>query len=123
MSLPTTLRFNVDYHLSQGWYINGGAQISMVSNSSSKPYNTAYYNGFSLTPRFEGRGFGFYVPVAYNQLSKLAAGVGLRFGPLFLGTGSGLTALLGTSKQADAYVGLRIGGLHKKVRATTQPKN
>lgn len=37
----------------------------------------------------------------------------MRLGPLFIGSGSVLTALLGDSRQADVHIGLRFGGLQK----------
>ncbi|MEI9957341.1 MAG: hypothetical protein WDM90_13855 [Ferruginibacter sp.] len=41
-------------------------------------------------------------------------GASFRFGPLYVGSGSVLSALLGNSKQADVHLGLRIGILQKK---------
>lgn len=113
VSLPTTLQLDVDYHFHRGFYLSVAGQIAL-SKMDSKPYNSQYYNGFTATPRFEGRAFGLYVPVSYNELSKLNAGVSLRFGPLFVGSGSVLTALFGDSKQVDMHFGLRFGGLQNK---------
>jgi hypothetical protein len=39
------------------------------------------------------------------------AGLSLRLGPLFIGSGSVLSALVGSSKQADVYVGFHFGRL------------
>lgn len=82
-------------------------------NTENKPYNSQYYSSFTLTPRYEVRAFGVYVPVSYNKLTSFNAGVSLRMGPLFIGSGSVLTALMGDSKQADVHLGLRFGGLQK----------
>jgi hypothetical protein len=112
VNLPTTLQINVDYHLHRGFYVDLAAQLAM-GGSDSKPYNSSYYSGVTLTPRYEGRKIGLYVPVSYNGLTKFNAGAALRIGALFVGSGSVLTALLGNSKQADAYVGLRVGLLQK----------
>lgn len=112
VALPTSLQLDVDYSLSNKFYVHGGAQLSLAK-TDNKPYNTAYYNGFTLTPRYEGRAFGAYLPLNYNGLTEFNAGLSLRFGPLFLGSGSVLSALMGESKQADFHVGLRFGGLHK----------
>ncbi|HJU45856.1 MAG TPA: hypothetical protein VJ647_03685, partial [Chitinophagaceae bacterium] len=93
--------------------LNVAGQFSLVK-TGTKPYNSQYYNGFAVTPRFEGKAVGVYVPVNYNELTKLNAGVSFRFGPLFVGSGSVLTALFGNSKQADFHFGIRFGGLQKK---------
>lgn len=114
VGLPTSLHVNVDYHLHRGFYVDLAAQLSL-RNTDSKPYNSSYYSGITLTPRYEGRRIGLYVPIGYNGLTKLNAGMALRLGSLFVGSGSALTALLGNSKQADAYMGLRVGLLQKKM--------
>ncbi|MET0636660.1 MAG: DUF5723 family protein [Chitinophagaceae bacterium] len=112
VSLPTSLHVDADYYINKGFYVNLDARLSMV-NADKKLFNSQYYSTYSLTPRYEGRAFGFYLPVSYNEVADLTAGVCLRFGPLFVGSGSALTALFGDSKKADAYFGLRFGGLHK----------
>lgn len=122
VGLPTTLRLDADYHFSGGFYLNLAGQISL-SNTEKKPYTSQYYSGFTVTPRFEGRAFGLYVPAGYNGLTGFNAGVSLRMGPLFIGSGSALTALLGESKQADVHIGLRFGGLQKNKAKKTAENN
>ena len=112
VGLPTTLHIDADYHFHRGFYVNLSGQLSLV-NTKNKPYNSQYYSSFSLTPRFEGRGIGLYLPLSYNKLTNFNVGVSLRLGPLFIGSGSLLTALMSDSKQADVHVGLRFGGLQK----------
>jgi hypothetical protein len=111
VSLPTTLQADVDYHLHKGFYINAAAQVSLTSKS--KPYNNKYFNTFTVTPRYEGRWFGCYLPVSHSELVKWNAGLALRFGPLFAGSGSLFTALLDKSKQADVFFGIRFGMVRK----------
>lgn len=110
VALPATLEVLADYHLHKGLYVSLNSQFSLISKGA-KPYNSAYYSTVILTPRFEGKALGLYLPISYNKLTSLNAGVSLRLGPLFVGSGSVLTALAGNSKQADAFVGLRFGGL------------
>ncbi|HUP13147.1 MAG TPA: hypothetical protein VM187_13060, partial [Niastella sp.] len=93
-----------------GFYLNVAGQISM-SNNDKKGFNNRTYSGVTFTPRFETKQFGAYIPVNYNQLSKFNAGASLRMGPLFVGSGSLLTALLDNSKQVDFHIGIRFGGL------------
>jgi hypothetical protein len=114
VSLPSTLQLNVDYNLHRNFYVNLASQFSLI-NSANKPFNSNYYSAFTLTPRYEGRALGLYIPLSYNSLTNLNAGASVRFGPLFVGSGSVLTALLGNSKQADVHVGLRFGGLQKNL--------
>lgn len=113
VSLPTSLNLDLDLHLHRGFYLHAGALLSLAQ-IDNKPFNTSYYNGFSLTPRYEGRKFGVYVPMHYNELTSFNAGVSLRMGPLFIGSGSAITALFSDSKQADVHLGFRFGILQKK---------
>jgi hypothetical protein len=112
VSLPTTLQLNADYHLRGGLYVNLESQLPLTTGKKTG-YDPRYYSSFTLTPRYEGRGFGLYVPVTHYALTDLSIGTSLRLGPLFIGSGSALTALFGNSKQADVHVGLRFGGLQK----------
>ncbi|MBC7536118.1 MAG: OmpA family protein [Ferruginibacter sp.] len=114
VKLPTTLQANIDLHLNRGFYVALGGQASFRNEKSSSITDPSLYSGITLTPRYEGKSFGVYVPLNYNSLSNFNAGLSLRAGPLFIGSGSIISALLGKTKQADAHVGLRFGILHKK---------
>ncbi len=121
VSLPTTMQLDIDYHLHRGFYVNGATQLSLLGKNT-KTYNNRYYNSFTLTPRYEGKAIGLYVPLTYNALTKFSAGASLRFGPLFIGSGSILTAAFGNSKQADVHLGLRFGGLQKNMQKKEDKK-
>ncbi len=123
VGLPTTLQIDADYHFHRGFYLSMAGQLSLAS-TKNKPYNSQYYSALSITPRYEGNGFGLYLPLSYNQLTSFNAGVSLRMGPFFIGSGSVLTALMGDSKQADVHLGLRFGSLqkNKEKRKTKQER-
>ena len=108
VSLPSTLQLNVDYHINKGLYVNLGTQLALT-NSSTNVNNSQYYTAVALTPRFESRAFGAFLPITYNSLTQFTAGVAFRAGPLFIGSGSILSAALGGSKQADVIFGLHFG--------------
>jgi hypothetical protein len=105
------MQLELDYHFLKGLYLNMAGQFSLAGTSGSKPYNSAYYNAFTVTPRFEGRRFGFYLPLTYNGLTHFNAGYCIRFGPVFMGSASMLSSLFGNSKQFDMFFGIRFGGL------------
>lgn len=111
--LPATLQLDVDYHLRREFYLNLGAQLGLTK-SRTKVSANQYYNTVSLTPRYEGRNVGFYLPLTYNALTAFTAGASFRLGPVFFGSGSVLSALLGSSRQADFFIGFHFGGLLKK---------
>ncbi len=110
VSLPASIQLEADYLINTGFFLNLSGQISL-SNSNDKVYNNVNYSNLTLTPRYETRAFGAYLPLNYNSLSKFNAGLCLRAGPLFVGSGSFFTALAGESKQADIFLGIRFGGL------------
>ncbi|RYY59750.1 MAG: hypothetical protein EOO05_12320 [Chitinophagaceae bacterium] len=110
VGLPTTLQLDADYHIHEGFFVNLGGQVSL-SNNDTKIYNSQYYSGVSLTPRFEGKRLGIYLPLSYNALTDFNAGFSIRYGPVFIGSGSLLTALIGNTKQVDAHFGISFGGL------------
>lgn len=114
VSLPTTLRLAIDYHLHRSLYVSLAAQAALTS--SGKPANGWEYSAATLTPRYEGRGIGLYVPLSYNSLSGGSAGLALRIGPLYLGSGSILSAAFGSSRRADVFLGIHLGGLKRKHR-------
>lgn len=113
-SLPTTLNVNLDYRFVDGVYLNFSSQLNMVPKNE---YNAYYGNDFVLTPRYEthwgGGVFGAYLPISYNSVSSLNAGVALQVGPLVLGSRSVFGNLIGTAKELNAFVGLRFGNIYQ----------
>ncbi len=110
VSLPTTLQLEADYLINDGFYVHLGGQISL-SDNKTKYHNNKTYTSITLTPRYEDKIWGVYLPVNYNYLTKLNAGLSFRVGPLFFGSGSVLSALFSNSKQADLHIGIRVGEL------------
>ena len=109
VALPATLNTEIDYHVSNGVYVHLGSLLSLTSES--KLANSYYNNSVMLTPRYEGKIASFWLPLSYNNLTKWNAGFSVQVGPVFVGSGSVLTALTGDSKQADFHMGVRFGKL------------
>lgn len=113
VSLPTMLNFDIDYKLTGKLYINGATQMNLASSSQNKAFNNTYYNSYTVTPRIETKAFGLFVPLTYSALTEMNAGAAVKIGPLFLGSGSILTAMFDKSKQADFFFGIRFGSFAK----------
>ncbi len=111
VALPSTLQVNVDYCINNGFYVDAAGQFAISKNN---PENAAYQNNFTLTPRFEARAAGIYLPLNYNSITGFNAGISLTAGPLFIGSGSLFTALFDKTKQVDVHAGLRFGSFTKK---------
>jgi outer membrane protein, ompA family len=113
-SLPTTLNINLDYRFIDGLYLNLSSQLNMVSKNQ---YNARYANDFVLTPRYEthwGNGvFGAFLPISYNEVSGFNTGAAFHVGPLVFGSRSILGNLIGSSKELNAFVGIRFGNIYQ----------
>lgn len=116
VSLPTSLQLNADYHIHNGFYANISARVPLTS-PNKKAANGRYHSYVSFTPRYENKVVGIFFPMTYNNLTHFSAGAAIRLGPLYVGSGSILSATLGETKKVDVFIGLHFGILHKK------PKN
>jgi outer membrane protein OmpA-like peptidoglycan-associated protein len=110
VSLPTAYIANVDLHLFGGFYVNAAMQRRLDWLQIGKPSTTTLYTGewIAITPRFEGRFFGLYVPfMMRNNTTQIGATV--RLGPLFVGSNN-LMALIQNPMvpTADIHAGFRI---------------
>lgn len=112
VSLPASLHLSIDYHVGGGFYINLAARKALTSFSNHTGSGRVY-NYVTLTPRIESKHFGFFVPVSYSSFTDLNAGIAFRLGPLYLGSGSILTAAFGDTKRVDVFFGIHFGGLQK----------
>ncbi|MFL1012258.1 DUF5723 family protein [Flavisericum labens] len=114
-SLPTALHFNADWNFRGKFYLNLNTDLSLTKKGKVKA--SSIPNIVSLTPRFESRWFSFYLPLSVVQYNGFQAGAGLRAGPLYLGSGSVLSALTSdNTKGADVYAGLKIPVYQGKAR-------
>jgi len=107
VKLPTSLHLNADYNIYKRIYVNGDVLLNMMAatNQLTPNYNTT----FTITPRLEKKWVSVYSPVSYNAQGLLNWGAGVRFGPLFVGSGSVLSSLFKNRIQtADVHVGLTI---------------
>lgn len=107
-SLPTTVNLVFDYYVGSRFFVELSGQLNMVDNKLSSR-NAYYANTIAATPRFESRFFGAYVPLSYNEMAGFNAGAAFRFGPIFVGSGSILSAITESGRQADVYFGIRFG--------------
>lgn len=112
VSLPTAVRTNIDWSMSNKLYLNFNSELSLVKNTNSNSNYIA--NNVSITPRYESKWLSVYLPFSYVKYSGLQSGFGLRMGPLFVGSGSVINGLLGKIKAIDVNFGLKIPIFQKK---------
>lgn len=81
---PMRLVVNADRPLENDFYIN--AEISLnLSNLLKKYHHVTELNFITVTPRWETRRLGAYLPVQYNAAGKFWIGGAFKAGPLLLG--------------------------------------
>jgi hypothetical protein len=106
--LPTAFIANADLHLFGGFYVNAAIQRSF--NKLAKETTTTLYapEWFAVTPRFETRHFGLYLPLLIREdITQIGATV--RLGPVYVGSNN-LLALVQNPMvtSADVHAGFRI---------------
>ena len=82
---PARLVINADKHIAGNFYINGDLTIPLSTVFGKQQLFVRDMNLFTLTPRFETRLFGFYLPASLNTEMQFWFGGALKAGPLLLG--------------------------------------
>ncbi len=115
MNLPTVLAAQIDYNIWKDFYVNLTPRLAFqFKNKEAKVHEMSLV---SLTPRWDHRHFGVFVPLTYDQMGMFKVGLGVRIGPLIIGT-SNLAPFVTTKAiyGADIEAMLKFSLLHPKVR-------
>ena len=106
VNLPTTLALYADFKILPKIYVTGYLQQKMKKNDSDDQITAR--NIVSVTPRFNIGIFEAFLPVSVDEISGTNVGAGFRWFGFYIGSKSIFTSLA-DGKQADAYVGYRLG--------------
>lgn len=107
IDLPSALHVNLDLNLNSKLFLNLNTDLSLMSKS--RVTANRIINTVSLTPRYQSKWFSFYLPFSVVERNGLRLGAGLRAGPLYVGSGSVISAFASDdNQQADVYAGLKI---------------
>jgi hypothetical protein len=121
LGMPTSLQIFTDYSITNKFYVSVLGSLSLKDHGDLPV--SQVINSVSLTPRFESGWISVYSPLSYRQYEgNVSWGLGLRLGPVIVGSGSILTNLLSkNSRSTDAYFGLQIPFYKKgtKIKSTT----
>ncbi|MCS5490451.1 hypothetical protein [Algoriphagus limi] len=120
LAIPTSLQIFADYALSNRFYISAHGSYSLRKHQEVPV--SQIVNSIVITPRMETGWFSLYSPISYRQFEGgISWGVGLRLGPVTIGSASILTNLLSkNSRSTDAYFGVQIP-IYKKGSRINQP--
>lgn len=107
VKLPAFFAAYADVKLYGKWY--GTAYIQQKLKKDGGNNQIAMQNIVTVTPRYSAHSWEAYIPLSINEVSNFTAGIGFRVGGFFIGSGSILSAAIGNTNQADAYIGFRFG--------------
>lgn len=114
MGLPTALRVNADYNVSEKFNFAMNILLNLRGNGGSR-YRPAYVSYVNFTPTYRGKIFSAGLPVTVMGYQTLAAGLFFRVGPFYLGSSSALSSIMASRlKNIDVYTGLSLKFRKKK---------
>ncbi|ULQ56486.1 hypothetical protein KJS94_17690 [Flavihumibacter rivuli] len=82
---PARIVFNADHYLFDAFYINGELSIPVSGLLGENRLYMKDMNLIRITPRWETRRLGFYLPLQYNSANKIWVGAAVKLGPLLMG--------------------------------------
>lgn len=91
------------------FYINAAAFAGVyLRNSNGKKVHEL--TRLSISPRWEKRWYGVWLPISFSRMGNVSLGTGLRIGPLVIGTNNLLPIIFKnkTTYEADLYVALKV---------------
>jgi len=107
VKLPTMFSAYADIKVISKLFVSLYTQQKVGNDNENDQVTTQ--NVMSITPRFSLKNFEMYSPWAKNEISGTTGGFGLRFYGFYLGSSSIITAITSDTKQADFYMGYRLG--------------
>jgi hypothetical protein len=114
---PARLLVSIDKNLSNNFYVNAEFQIQFASTRSALRLNTRELTALVVTPRWETKNLGAYLPIQYTTEGNLWVGLGLKAGPIIVGLHN-LGWLFGKNSlpNGGGYLGIQIHAPNPKDR-------
>ena len=115
MWLPTRFNIFIDYEIWRGFGANLNSTISPIMAADANQVH--YPTSVSLTPRYDWKFVGAYLPLSYNQYGNFGMGAGLRLGPLFVTSSNIITVFASkVTFGANVQAGFKITIPQRKQR-------
>lgn len=96
ISLPLCLSMQADVRIANGFYVNFTPFIA-INRSGDKANKVHYLTAYNFVPRFDKKWLGVSVPFQYNAYKQWNIGLGLRIGPVWVGSND-VISMLASSK-------------------------
>jgi outer membrane protein OmpA-like peptidoglycan-associated protein len=121
MNLPTAFSAQIDYNIYKDFYVNFTPYWSPRFKKDKEKVHDI--TTFSLTPRWDHKWFGAFIPVSYDVTGNFKAGLALRIGPLIVGTNSlGPWVARKDIYGADVYTMLKVPIMYKRPKDRDKDK-
>lgn len=106
---PMRLKINADRYLAGNFYVNGELSVNLSSLLAKDKLYVEESQLLTITPRWETRQIGIYMPLQYNRQGNVWVGGAVRLGPFLAGTHHLLNAFSKSNKiSGGAYIALII---------------
>lgn len=110
MALPTSFSIQADYNIYKGFYVNTTYFHSIKRN---KILSVNYNNRLTVTPRWDWRWMGAYVPYSFTATGNQHLGLNIMFGPFLIGTRDVRTFLWENENYfGNIHFGVKVTSLH-----------
>lgn len=108
IDLPTHLHLFFDYRIDKGFAVHTSVMLPF-NHGIFDHHKNHYIYQLAVTPRWESKWFGVYLPISFNEYLLYNLGISLRLGPLVIGTGDILGTLIKREYASlDVHMGLRL---------------
>lgn len=82
---PMRLVLNIDHYLYGNFFLNGEIVLNLPSSFLKKYMRVTDLNLLTITPRWETKTLGAYLPIQYNSNNQFWIGGAFKAGPLLIG--------------------------------------
>ena len=121
IKLPARLSFLFDYNFGKNFFLNFYQSIIFNRlNPSQANFENAYHA--TVTPRYEDKSYGVYLPLQYGTNIQFNAGLSLRWKAFILGSGNIFSRWFYDKDEriSDIYLIVKIPFLDKEYRTVGQ---
>ena len=121
---PTRLRINFDQHIAHNFFLNTELTIPIVPLLVKKSAVLQDMNLLAITPRWELRSVGAYLPILFNSRKQLWVGAAFKIGPVLLGLHNlGNLFSKNTMQSGGGYIALTLRPWGKKSQPARLPND
>lgn len=108
-AMPARMRMFGDLRFKYNLGINATFDVAFINRGHVHGYKNHFLTQLTITPRWEIKWFGVYMPIWISEYNFPQVGMSFRLGPLVVGTGDFLGHLMKREYASmDVHMGLRL---------------